>query len=120
MSRHIERTPEIVAAIRDCLAAGRSQEVTAELVGIATPTVRRIMREQGIPAARRFGRPTPWTPERVALLLTLYRAGLDRREIACRLGITRDAVCGKLHRLRARPPDYPADDWDSAYDAGGE
>jgi hypothetical protein len=124
VSRRVEHTPEIIAAVRDCRAAGRSLTVTSERVGVDTKVVRSIiLRELGTPIGR-SGNPTPWTPERVALLLALRRDGASRRAIARELGVTHNAVCGKLHRLRMeareRPPDYPADDRDRAYDAGGE
>lgn len=40
-----------------------------------------------------------WTPEKVELLRALHAAGLSGSLIGARLGATRSAVIGKLHRL---------------------
>ena len=40
-----------------------------------------------------------WTPERVELLKTHFEAGLSCREIAGEIGVSRNAVIGKLSRL---------------------
>jgi GcrA cell cycle regulator len=41
-----------------------------------------------------------WTPERVALLKSRFEAGLSCRQIADDIGVSRNAVIGKLSRLR--------------------
>lgn len=41
----------------------------------------------------------PWTPERIAALKSLWDVGLSTREIGLKLGITKNAVVGKAHRL---------------------
>jgi GcrA cell cycle regulator len=40
-----------------------------------------------------------WTAERVELLKSRFEAGLSCREIACDIGVSRNAVIGKLSRL---------------------
>src|SRR3981081_1630277 len=40
-----------------------------------------------------------WTPERIELLKNRFKAGLPCREIACDIGVSRNAVIGKLSRL---------------------
>jgi GcrA cell cycle regulator len=40
-----------------------------------------------------------WTTERVELLKSRFEAGLSCREIACDIGVSRNAVIGKLSRL---------------------
>ena len=40
-----------------------------------------------------------WTPERIELLKNRFEAGLTCREIACDIGVSRNAVIGKLSRL---------------------
>ena len=40
-----------------------------------------------------------WTAERVELLKKRFEAGLSCREIACDIGVSRNAVIGKLSRL---------------------
>lgn len=41
-----------------------------------------------------------WTPERVELLKSHFEAGLSCREIAVSIGVSRNAVIGKLSRLQ--------------------
>lgn len=58
-----------------------------------------------------------WTPERIAALIALWNEELSTSEIGRRLGITKNAVIGKVHRLglpKRRPSakeeeDEPAD-----------
>jgi GcrA cell cycle regulator len=49
-----------------------------------------------------------WTPERVAELTRLWATGLSASEIGRKLGITKNAVVGKVRRLdlamRRQPP----------------
>lgn len=40
-----------------------------------------------------------WTPERTAALIALWSEELSTSEIGKRLGITKNAVIGKVHRL---------------------
>ena len=40
-----------------------------------------------------------WTPERIAALMALWSEELPTSEIGRRLGITKNAVIGKVHRL---------------------
>jgi GcrA cell cycle regulator len=40
-----------------------------------------------------------WTPERIAALIALWNEELSTSEIGRRLGITKNAVIGKVHRL---------------------
>jgi GcrA cell cycle regulator len=46
----------------------------------------------------RANQPT-WTPERVELLKSRFEAGLSCREIANDIGVSRNAIIGKLSRL---------------------
>ena len=40
-----------------------------------------------------------WTAERLELLKSRFEAGLSCRQIACEIGLSRNAVIGKLSRL---------------------
>lgn len=40
-----------------------------------------------------------WTPERVSSLMALWGEGVSTSEIGRRLGVTKNAVVGKVHRL---------------------
>jgi GcrA cell cycle regulator len=44
-----------------------------------------------------------WTPERVEQLRTCVATGLTCSEIAAEIGVTRNAVIGKIHRLGLAP-----------------
>jgi GcrA cell cycle regulator len=44
-----------------------------------------------------------WNPERVALLRNYIGAGLTCSQIAAEIGVTRNAVIGKIHRLGLGP-----------------
>ncbi len=40
-----------------------------------------------------------WTPQRISVLIALWNEGLTTSEMGNRLGITKNAVVGKVHRL---------------------
>ena len=40
-----------------------------------------------------------WTPTRIAILIAHWNEGLSTSEIGGRLGVTKNAVVGKVHRL---------------------
>ena len=40
-----------------------------------------------------------WTPERISTLMVLWGEGVSTSEIGRRLGVTKNAVVGKVHRL---------------------
>jgi GcrA cell cycle regulator len=50
---------------------------------------------------------TIWTPERIEELGRLWVAGISTAEIGRRLGITKNAVIGKAHRLSLQPRPSP-------------
>jgi len=41
-----------------------------------------------------------WTAERIAQLKSCFEAGLTCAQIACEIGVSRNAVIGKINRLR--------------------
>lgn len=51
----------------------------------------------------RYKDKTPWTPERVEMLTTLWDSELPASAIAVRLGTTKNAVIGKVDRLPLTP-----------------
>ncbi len=55
------------------------------------------------------GRPDIWTPEAISELGTLWLEGLPSAEIAERLGMSKNAVVGKAHRLGLPPRENPVD-----------
>ena len=44
--------------------------------------------------------PSPWTPERLAMLRAEWATGVPTAEIGRRMGISKSAVIGKAHRMR--------------------
>ncbi|MEE8394301.1 MAG: GcrA family cell cycle regulator [Rhodospirillales bacterium] len=52
-----------------------------------------------------------WTPIRISALIALWDEGISTSEIGRRLGVTKNAVVGKVHRLgltKRRPTAQPA------------
>jgi GcrA cell cycle regulator len=50
---------------------------------------------------------TIWTPELIEQLADLWKAGLSTAEIGRRLGVSKNAVVGKAHRLALDPRPSP-------------
>ena len=48
-----------------------------------------------------------WTPERIKLLIGYWEEGLPTSEIGRRLGVTKNAVVGKVHRLGLKKRQSP-------------
>ena len=48
-----------------------------------------------------------WTPERIKVLIGLWEEGLPTSEIGRRLGVTKNAVVGKVHRLGLKKRQSP-------------
>jgi GcrA cell cycle regulator len=48
-----------------------------------------------------------WTPERIVQLTDLWNLGLSTAEIGRRIGVTKNAVVGKAHRLFLTPRPSP-------------
>ena len=46
---------------------------------------------------------SPWTPERIEQLRNCVGSGLSCSQIAAEIGVTRNAVIGKIHRLGLAP-----------------
>ena len=44
-----------------------------------------------------------WTPERIEQLTTLWEEGITTAEIGRRIGVTKNAVIGKVHRIGLVP-----------------
>jgi hypothetical protein len=53
---------------------------------------------------------TRWTHSDEAKMLTLLGEGKTRREIAAEFGVTRNTICGKIHRLTSKPRVDPMQD----------
>lgn len=48
-----------------------------------------------------------WTPDRIKVLMALWEEGLPTSEIGRRLGVTKNAVVGKVHRLGLKKRQSP-------------
>jgi GcrA cell cycle regulator len=48
-----------------------------------------------------------WTPDRIKVLMALWDEGLPTSEIGRRLGVTKNAVVGKVHRLGLKQRQSP-------------
>jgi GcrA cell cycle regulator len=54
-------------------------------------------------ACARQGVEPTWTPERIELLVKFWEAGVTTAEIGRRIGVTKNAVIGKVHRIGLTP-----------------
>jgi len=52
--------------------------------------------------------PSPWTPERLAMLRSEWATGAPTAEIGRRMGISKGSVIGKVHRLGLPAREAPA------------
>jgi GcrA cell cycle regulator len=48
-----------------------------------------------------------WTPDRIKVLIALWEEGLPTSEIGRRMGVTKNAVVGKVHRLGLKQRQSP-------------
>ncbi|OEJ67523.1 GcrA family cell cycle regulator [Magnetovibrio blakemorei] len=48
-----------------------------------------------------------WTPDRIKVLIALWEEGLPTSEIGRRLGVTKNSVVGKVHRLGLKKRQSP-------------
>ena len=98
-------------AIVERVAAGASLRTVAREFGLTYQRVSQIhfhiTGERLRPSQDRPFRTDPWSVERTARLRALLDEGLRPADIAPRLGVSRNAVLGKVYRLRqeASTPD---------------
>jgi len=96
------------AAIRDGRARGLRVPAIAAQIGVSDWVIYRRIGELGLPKRERDASlpgPVEWTSALVAQLHALWAEGLSTIEIGRRLGMSKNAVIGKAHRLGlpARP-----------------
>jgi DNA-binding CsgD family transcriptional regulator len=87
-------------AIVERLAAGATLQTIADEFGLTQQRVSRI--NIHLTGERLRIQPDPWPAKRTARLRAMLDQGLRPAEIAPRLGVSRNAVLGKIHRLRRR------------------
>jgi GcrA cell cycle regulator len=104
------RTSPLREAVLDRWAENRTASEIAEATGASLDSIRAMVvaaRAGGDPRAIRHqpGSPPKWTPGLVARLSALWAEGRTCSEIARDLGAgtTRNAVIGKVHRLKLPP-----------------
>lgn len=108
MSR-IVCTPEMERVIRALRADLVPIEEVAERLGVIVKTARRMICELGLDPTARRRKPSFWdAPGRIEMLRVLHARGYSLAEIGRRMGVTKDAVIGKAHRLNLpqRPPPH--------------
>ena len=89
--------PKRNRAIVKRVAAGTSMQAVADQFGITKQRVSQIY--IGLTGERQ-PKPDPWPAKRTATLRVLLDRGLHPADIALRLGVSRNAVLGKIYRLR--------------------
>jgi DNA-binding CsgD family transcriptional regulator len=82
------------------LAAGATLQTIADEFGLTRQRVSRINID--LTGERLQIQPDPWPAKRTARLRAMLDQGLRPAQIAPRLGVSRNAVYGKIHRLRRR------------------
>ena len=87
-----DRTPEILALCREGLAVS----AICERLHLHHLTVKRALAEHGREPVKRVDR---WPSEKVAELTRMWLAGSTATEIGVAIGVTRNAVIGKVQRL---------------------
>ena len=101
-------------AIVERVAAGASLRTVAGEFGISYQRVSQIhfqiTGERLRPSPSRPFRTDPWPVERMARLGALLEEGLRPADIAPRLGVSRNAVLGKVFRLRQEAGTPDADE----------
>ena len=87
--------------IRALVAAGETRTTAiARAVGCDVSTVRKHLRQDGVPPSLSPVQPSTWTDAKVDLLKQLWADGLSAGRISARIpGTTRSSVIGKLWRL---------------------
>ena len=95
----------------DLCREGKTTKEIADAVGRCVEAVWPVLRRAGLSAAKRKlpapSNPQSWPEARCAALAKLWNAGYTSAEIAQRIGVTRNAVIGKAHRLNLPPRQSP-------------
>lgn len=84
-----------IEALRKHWATAPTIDEAAKRLGICRETARHWARKIGLVRPNT----NPWTPELTERLVALTKAGDSGSAIAAKLGVTRSAVIGKVHRL---------------------
>lgn len=95
MTKKFRWTPERDAVLRTRRADGWARARIAASLGCTVEQVRHRVSYLGLFRIER----SSWNEDRVTRLTDLWAAGLTASEIGLCLGISRDAVIGKAHRL---------------------
>ena len=92
-------TPAVLAELRTCIEAGMTLEETAAKMGLPISSVKNARSNHGLP---RFRRPPPRNSglPLIPQIARLVRGGLHYSEVGARIGKSKDAVCGIIHRNR--------------------
>lgn len=92
-------TEEMIGAVVALAATGKSyRQIGAEL-GIPRSTVYEIAKSRGISRGGANLGAVPWTDEMKSTLAGSWRAGIGDKDIAARLGLTKDAVVKQRRRM---------------------
>lgn len=93
-------TPEKIAALKSDIEAGRTAGELAVSHGVTRSALLKIVgRKVGVAPVDKGRHYSDWPDERVIALKQRWAAGASASVIAKELGITRNAVIGKVHRL---------------------
>jgi uncharacterized protein YerC len=84
------------------LAAGKTLNQVSRETGYPYSTIRSIAEKAGVKTSgKQYGAESSWTPEKDALVQDRLKEGKTYKEIAKELGMSRNAVVGRVNRERS-------------------
>jgi hypothetical protein len=84
------------------LAAGKTLNQVSRETGYPYSTIRSIAEKAGVKTSgKQYGAESSWTPEKDALVQDWLKEGKTYKEIAKELGMSRNAVIGRVNRERS-------------------
>lgn len=105
-----QHTPEMRARARALWVAGWSALRIEGELGVSDTTIRKWSSQEGWGGRKIVPRSDDWSPEQIAKLRALWDEGLSSSEIGRRMGVSKNAILGKAHRL-SLPPRKQAEGW---------
>lgn len=93
-------TPEKVATLKNAIEAGKTANEIAAFYGVTRSALLKIIsRKVGIAPVDKGKHHSDWLEERIMILKQRWVEGASAGVIAKELGVSRNAVIGKVHRL---------------------
>lgn len=99
--------PAVLNTIEAMRREGKGYLEIADSTGVSIDWLHQLAHNNGLTHP---GKPSFWNPERTAMAVQMVKDGFSASQIGSRLGCSRNAVIGRLHRLQVtwKRPDRPA------------